>query len=769
VNRAALAAALSWLAAGAATGLPAAGAEQPRFALEAPAVAPDTTGFWYYLRHGDAERAREELARLRRLAPEWQPADDMLDALQRAAATAGDPGDPARAAHDALMARLAALAPAQRDGIAPATLARAADGARRYAVPGDLLLLAWIHLQRGEYRRADGLLDEVQSLDATRDLDEARRASALARLREALDAQALPRIEGALDGAYADAAAGLVLGAAWTALDTGRAAAALPLFQMLASRGVADAAPGRALSLRALGRPGEATAAACAASDAPQLRTLCGDWLAEAQAAAYARGDYAEAVRLGDELAARGLLLEPRRALLAWSLYRLERYEEALPHFLALSELAPQREDYATALVTLLAGDAGRLEELAAQRPAVAAVWRQRRAEVARARKQFDLAARLGDRSLAGLRELTATAAASLRERDGETGLASLDTDRYAVDASALTGGWRWRLLASETRHRQGDVASGSWFGEAPVGDAFPGLDEVVDPGLRLELEHQAPGVTFYGALARDLLDQPANDGWTGQASLSLFRGDTTAALTAYRRYRADSLLSRTGTVDSRSGVSWGGALADGVRGLLVRQLGADWSVAASGHLERITGSNVEDNRGYGLRLDLTRSHGTGALDYWRSGPFVSTWRYRYNLSDFTVGHGGYFSPERFDSVGLGTELLSPEGRRWQVKVAANLAWSQIDQDGFRRFPLSDGGALVPGSDDSGASGEFTLQAQALITPHWRLAAYAYYLEAIEFQSTAVGVQLSWSAAPLGGLVSRLLPLENPWIKGYAL
>lgn len=733
-----------------------------------PVASPDTTGFWFYVRRGERDRARAELERLRGLAPGWEPPAAMRRALTPTAEpAAASQAARADAAHDALLGRIAELSPAAQRALDAATLRRAIAGARMRGRGRELLLLAWVALERDDLALAGALFREAKRFDASLDTAAGLRQVALAQADTALRGGDAARLRVLLEGPAGAAVAGRITAAAWARHDAGAMDKALTLFALVPEAPGADL--GRALALRASGRRDAALTLACA-SDGPELADLCRAWLATRQLAAYDRGDYRNAIADADALARRGGLTADARELRAWSYARLGRDEAAVADFLALLETQPARDDLAAVIVDLLAADPQRLAAIGERRRAVAEARRRRGAGAAFARRQFDLAARLGHPQLGARAGVTVGAGLDWRERDGDPGLNELTTARGWLDLGALSGAWRWRLRATHSSFRQGDVSAGDWFATAPLATAAPGARED-GTGLRLEVSRQAPAFSVYAALARDPWQQRANAGVTGQLSLSRFAERTTAALTVYHRFRRDTALARIGSIDPRVPVTWGGALATGARALVARTLPARWTLSGTGFAEQIDGERLDSNRGLGLRLALTRTHRTlrGEGAYWRSGPYLRRWTYEDNRSAFTLGHGGYFSPERFDSIGLGSELLTAEGRRWQVKLAANVAYSELEQAAYERFPLSGTGPRVAARRASGPSGELTAQFQARLGRRWRLAGFAYYLDAIEFRSTAVGLELRWSSTPRRGVFSDTLPLENPWIKGFAL
>ena len=118
------------------------------------------------------------------------------------------------------------------------------------------------------------------------------------------------------------------------------------------------------------------------------------------------------------------------------------------------------------------------------------------------------------------------------------------------------------------------------------------------------------------------------------------------------RRAVTDSLLSFAGAEDTRTGQQWGGVTANGGRAQLSfddREIGA----YGYGGVHRLMGHNVEDNDraelGAGVYWYLQNdenSQSTIGLDLLGIG-------YKENLSHFTYGHGGYFSPQTFFAIGV--------------------------------------------------------------------------------------------------------------------
>ncbi|MFM9884972.1 MAG: cellulose synthase subunit BcsC-related outer membrane protein [Burkholderiales bacterium] len=113
------------------------------------------------------------------------------------------------------------------------------------------------------------------------------------------------------------------------------------------------------------------------------------------------------------------------------------------------------------------------------------------------------------------------------------------------------------------------------------------------------------------------------------------------------------SVLSYAGARDPRTGTVWGGVQASGARLALSRDEGGAFGAWAALGLHRLTGRNV-------LANDRVQAM---AGTYWRIisgsdrllsvGVTAMAWRYSENAGEFTFGHGGYFSPHSYRSIGL--------------------------------------------------------------------------------------------------------------------
>ena len=205
--------------------------------------------------------------------------------------------------------------------------------------------------------------------------------------------------------------------------------------------------------------------------------------------------------------------------------------------------------------------------------------------------------------------------------------------------------------------------------------------------------------------------------------------------LEAYRRPITGSLLSYAGARDPITGQVWGGVVATGAAGRLSTDIGP-YSTSLSLSLAALTGKNVATNTRMQLRWALDRDvwhHADGVVNL---GVAVSAWRYGKDLSEYSFGHGGYYSPRNYVSVALPLEWSGRRGAlTWLARGSVSVSRSSSGESDY--FPQSallqslararlaaDGGVPVyAGSSGSGFGRSFRGALEYQVTPHLALGA----------------------------------------------
>lgn len=156
--------------------------------------------------------------------------------------------------------------------------------------------------------------------------------------------------------------------------------------------------------------------------------------------------------------------------------------------------------------------------------------------------------------------------------------------------------------------------------------------------------------------------------------------GDTGYTLDVSRRPLNGSLLSYAGARDPNTGTLWGGVTASGVRLGLSRDSGGDWGAWSSFGWHSLQGHNVATNERTLLMAGVYRRLINEDDRLLSAGTTVMYWANRRNLGEYSLGHGGYFSPQRYRSIAYPVTYSARHDRlSWAVRASASWSWSQTD------------------------------------------------------------------------------------------
>ncbi|WP_355586051.1 cellulose synthase subunit BcsC-related outer membrane protein [Xanthomonas cannabis] len=247
---------------------------------------------------------------------------------------------------------------------------------------------------------------------------------------------------------------------------------------------------------------------------------------------------------------------------------------------------------------------------------------------------------------------LQALASSSAAAQQTPTALAA------TLNSMAATGNGARRLSQDDTgvgvgvRYRNGGFSAD--VGSTPIG--FQEQNVVGGLGYRGELGEAA--------------------GWSADVS---------------RRAVTDSVLSFAGAQDARNGREWGGVTSNGIalsanadNGLL----GGYANLAA----HRVTGTHVADNDhrqadlGFYVHALETQNQSLTA------GVNLTAMQYDKNLSGFTYGHGGYFSPQEYLDLGFPVHWSGRSaGQSVNWKLDASIGVQHFKTDPTPYFPTDPG------------------------------------------------------------------------------
>lgn len=164
--------------------------------------------------------------------------------------------------------------------------------------------------------------------------------------------------------------------------------------------------------------------------------------------------------------------------------------------------------------------------------------------------------------------------------------------------------------------------------------------------------------------------------------SLSNF---TKLTMTLERRPVTDSLLAYVGTTDKITGQKWGQVIKNGGNIQLGYDDGDSGLYAGVGGYSYI-GDNVPQNTGFDTSAGfyLRPYHDTNTE--LKTGVSVYYMDYAKNLSYFSFGQGGYFSPQNYISVALPVDYTQTYDD-WNLNLGGSVGYQSYTQDKTAYFP----------------------------------------------------------------------------------
>lgn len=373
------------------------------------------------------------------------------------------------------------------------------------------------------------------------------------------------------------------------------------------------------------------------------------------------------------------------------------------------------------------------------------------------------------------------------RARQGEAGMSQLSEIEAPVQLKMSVGDGHLVLGVTPTGASAGapgtPYGTQSRFGGGPVTALdmplrAPGSQS--DSGIGVSVGYES------GGLKADIGSTPLGFGQsdvTGGVRYRMALNDQlTMAVDLSRRPVNDSLLSFAGARDARTGDRWGGVSATGGRVDMTWDDG-ELGLYGYGSLHGITGTRVRSNAraelGGGMYWHV---HRTSNADL-TAGLSFSGLSYQRNLRYFTVGHGGYFSPQQFVSFGLPVEWAQRNGRlSYQLKGSVGVQYFKEDAAPyFPNSPSRQAAAVLAASDalafgetgataiypgqsrtglgyNLGAAMEYQMHPQVFLGGHLALN------NARNYREFAGGLYVRYAFQPYNGLqVFPVNPLRSPY------
>ena len=296
------------------------------------------------------------------------------------------------------------------------------------------------------------------------------------------------------------------------------------------------------------------------------------------------------------------------------------------------------------------------------------------------------------------------------------------------------------------------------WFspfiklGTTPIGG-------VIDPTVTFDLGFDQQ--TGYGHWRLEAYSQPIRQSllsYTGirdpyRGVLSFIREAIAGSQHPYQ----ETITSHLESVLSDS--EWGRVLSTGFKSSIFFRINNAWNVSGAVDFAWVHGKNVADNSAISVSASVGRSFDVKGFEYLSVGPSINYQHFDKNLSHFTLGHGGYFSPEHYYNIGAGVNFLTEEGLAYVIKGRVTAGFQGIKEAASPWFPLLKPDAGRYGaSHSSGEALDIELKGVWLVTPNIQLGGGAAVRKTSGFEDYTGGLFIRYFFASRKASFSTDIP-----------
>ena len=243
-----------------------------------------------------------------------------------------------------------------------------------------------------------------------------------------------------------------------------------------------------------------------------------------------------------------------------------------------------------------------------------------------------------------------------------------------------------------------------------------------------------------------------------GSLSYSNDLGPIGYTLNAHRRPISSSVLAFAGQKDPNTDTTWGGVRATGGGVSVSYDKGEANGIWSSLSADSLTGKNVEDNwrvrwmTGYYYKL-INQNNERLTV-----GVSNMLWHYDKDLSGYSLGQGGYYSPQEYVSFALPVNWRK-RTENWSWELGGSVSWSHSKTKDVMRYPLqglipdnepgryTDKGVMGTGSSSSGTGYTARAIVERRVTSNWFVGLGVDIQEAKDYTPSHALLYVRYSAA----------------------
>ncbi|TCH97531.1 tetratricopeptide repeat protein [Roseococcus sp. SYP-B2431] len=352
-----------------------------------------------------------------------------------------------------------------------------------------------------------------------------------------------------------------------------------------------------------------------------------------------------------------------------------------------------------------------------------------------------------------------ATLTAGLRQRSGTRGLDRLQEISGTAEAEVTPPGIGGRLTATVTGYSldSSSIATDRNTLQRYGTNAASGTSatpRTTAAGVGLGATYRR-GDVFRADIGSSPLGFPTTT-ILGGLEVAPQIGGVRLRLTGERRSVTDSVLSWAGLRDSVSGRSWGAVVRSGGRAQVEIPVGPGYAYVGGGY-STFVGQNVADNNrveaGAGFAYPVIGSITEGLT----IGTDLVYFGYDQNQRAFTLGNGGYFSPQTFTSVNVPVDYRGRSGD-FSYRMGGTVGYAVFRESAAPLYPNDPGLqqqvvarsqtdptvlTSTPGQSRQTFVGSLRGDVDYAVTPRINLGAMFRYDKSADYDETRVLLRLN--------------------------
>jgi len=299
--------------------------------------------------------------------------------------------------------------------------------------------------------------------------------------------------------------------------------------------------------------------------------------------------------------------------------------------------------------------------------------------------------------------------------KPGDTGLSALQSLSIPIEwRHTLPNRSQWALMAEAVSLDAGVVPTDARAAQGLGTVAVNGLGSLA--GASTRTQGLALGIAWHHRdWVLDVGTTPlgfARSRWTGGVRFAPTWRGWDVSLEGAHRPVTSSLLSYAGRVDPGTGRFWGGVMESGVTARVGRYAREhSWSVSV--RATALEGTHVSSNQRAGVRGSVDQVIARPRSGELTVGGVLAFESYQHNLLRYTLGNGGYFSPQDYTTLAIPVEWTRrTDQEAFRLRLAPTLshrhdassAWYPNDPAAAAALVALGGDPTLPGGTAQGVS-----------------------------------------------------------------